>query len=307
MLVERLKNTMKSRGYSQHYLAKEIGKSITTVNHFLQGKYNADIKGIAALIVDFLDADDARLEARLQNAPFVETAMSRDVGRVIDYARKYSTICAVTGEAGMGKSMILKNYADKHPSTILMEVGAGFTPRSFMCNLLKLIDSNANLKGTTTELTARCIKKLSTAKRLILIDEAELLPYQTLEALRRLYDVTNIGVVLVGMPKLTNNLLGEDGEHAQLHSRVARYFNLPDSLLRDDFDLIVKKMMPEAEDDGIRELLYKFSIGNGRRLLNLVRCIYEESESKKLPINKGLVKVCTDALMSSTRPKSIRR
>lgn len=303
LLVERLKNAMKSRGYSQNNIAKEIGKSPTTVNHFIQGKYNADTKGVAALIMDFLDADDARLEARLQDVPFVETATSRDVIRVIDYARKYSAICVVTGEAGMGKSMILKNYAEQHPGAILMEVGAGFTPRAFVCDLLKLIDSNANLKGTTTELTTRCIRKLSTAKRLVLIDEAELLPYKTLEALRRLYDVTNIGVVLVGMPKLANNLLGDDGEHAQLHSRVARYFNLPDSLLRDDFDLIVKQMMPEAEDDDIRELLYRFSIGNGRRLLNLVRCIYEESENRKLPINKGLVKVCTDTLMSSVNPK----
>lgn len=44
------------------------------------------------------------------------------------------------------------------------------------------------------------VDKLKSSGRLIIIDEAEHLPYKSLELVRRIYDKANVGILLVGMP-----------------------------------------------------------------------------------------------------------
>ncbi|CRL44634.1 hypothetical protein SGGMMB4_01839 [Sodalis glossinidius str. 'morsitans'] len=53
---------------------------------------------------------------------------------------------------------------------------------------------------------------------LVLVDEAELLPYRALEVLRRIHDSFGVAIVLAGMPRLLLNLKGSRGEYAQLYS-----------------------------------------------------------------------------------------
>ena len=53
------------------------------------------------------------------------------------------------------------------------------------------------------------IDKLKSSGRLIIVDEAEHLPYTSLELLRRIYDKAEVGILLVGMPRLMKNLKGD--------------------------------------------------------------------------------------------------
>uniref|UniRef100_UPI0014825286 AAA family ATPase n=1 Tax=Salmonella enterica TaxID=28901 RepID=UPI0014825286 len=139
----------------------------------------------------------------------------------------------------------LREYKAQRTDTILIEVTSGFTPRALMKALLTAIKPDAKKNATTADLMKDCIRELEKSKRLILVDEAELLPYQTLEALRRLYDMAETGVVLAGLPRLSDNLIGEDGEHVQLYSRIAQHVDLNNQFSRQDFDSIAVKMMQE--------------------------------------------------------------
>ncbi|EOF6267776.1 AAA family ATPase, partial [Salmonella enterica] len=70
------------------------------------------------------------------------------------------------------------------------------------------------------ELSEECIQALTGTGWVILVDEAELLPYRALEVLRRIHDRSGVALVLAGMPRLLVNLKGSRGEYAQLYSRV---------------------------------------------------------------------------------------
>ncbi len=298
-LIAQLKTVMERCGYTQTYVAKTIDRSSATVNQFLQNKYKGDEADISSRIKEFIATENDRLEARFQKPPFVETMTSRDVNRLIDYAKKYCAICVLTADSGMGKSAMLENYASSHPGTVLVEVCAGYTPRAFINTLLRAVDPGAGRNGTTVELMGKCIDKLRGSRRLVLVDEAELLPHQTLEALRRLYDMTNIGVVLVGMPRLSDNLIGAEGEHAQLYSRIARRMEITNPLPREDFDLIAAQMMPESVDKKISELLFYYSSGNARQLLNIVRGVYDLCDMNQQPVNIGMIQKYTGALLKA--------
>ena len=56
--------------------------------------------------------------------------------------------------------------------------------------------------------------------RLLIVDEAENLPYRALEITRRIHDKTGVGVLLIGRSILLENLKGYNNQYDQLYSRV---------------------------------------------------------------------------------------
>ncbi|EJW4857451.1 AAA family ATPase [Salmonella enterica] len=303
-LIAQVNEIRERNKYSQNDLAAKIGRSPAVINQFLQGKYKGNEEDVAARIREFVDTEQARFNARFSAPAFVETKSTLDAQKLIDFARKYRTICVLTADSGLGKSTILREYKAQRTDTILIEVTSGFTPRALMKALLTAIKPDAKKNATTADLMKDCIRELEKSKRLILVDEAELLPYQTLEALRRLYDMAETGVVLAGLPRLSDNLIGEDGEHVQLYSRIAQHVDLNNQFSRQDFDAIAVKMMQEAEDNEIRELLYIYSGNNIRRLLNIVRGVYDLCDDLDIGVSLGAVKTYTDKLVGKSKGKN---
>ncbi|EHJ3657087.1 AAA family ATPase [Salmonella enterica] len=303
-LIERLKKIKERSNYSQTDLALKIGRSPAVINQFLQGKYKGDLDDVTARIGDFIETEEARFDAKFKAPSFIETASTIRAKELINFARQYRTICVLTATSGLGKSTILKECKTKYKHTILIEVTPGFTPRALMRALLTVLKPDYSRSLSTADLMKECIACLQKTEYLILVDEAELLPYQTLEALRRLYDMTEVGLVLAGLPRLSSNLLGEDGEHVQMYSRVSQYLDLNDKFSRRDFDALVVRMMPEAVDDEIRELLYLCAGHNIRRLLNIVRGVYDLSDKANSEVGIGAVQEYTNKLMNSSKSKN---
>ena len=82
---------------------------------------------------------------------------------------------------------------------MLIEVDPGYTAKVLLEDLCGKL--SVNVRGNLHELLEAVINKLQDSGRLIIIDEAELLPYRALEVIRRIHDKTGIGIVLAGMPR----------------------------------------------------------------------------------------------------------
>jgi DNA transposition AAA+ family ATPase len=117
-------------------------------------------------------------------------------------------------------------------------------------------------------------ENISDPTQLILIDEADRLKIQSLEQVREIFDESEIGVVLIGMPGLEKKL----ARYPQLYSRVGfvheyRPLKRDDvrSLLRDQWrpaDLV----LPEGaltDEDGIASII-RITGGNFRLLQRLI-------------------------------------
>jgi hypothetical protein len=72
------------------------------------------------------------------------------------------------------------------------------------------------------------------------------------------------------MPKLLTNLTGRVREFAQLYSRVALFHDLGDGVSKDDFTLIVRSLLPDA-DEGLVARLREESRSLPRLLFNIAR------------------------------------
>ncbi|EAU5127268.1 AAA family ATPase [Salmonella enterica] len=286
-LITQLKDVMERRGYSQAQVARAIGRSGAVVNQFLQGKYTGDISDIQGRITSFINREQEKEKNRRIQAHFVTTDMAAKGLEVLAYAHQECEICVLYGAAGLGKTMLLGEYSARNKDALFIEADPGYTARTLLEELCRLL--GVKVRGNIHELIDACVRELRGSGRLLMVDEAELLPYRALEVLRRLHDKAGIGIVLAGMPRLLINLKGRRGEFAQLYSRVALALNLGDALSRDDFNQIAVDMMPEASEADIGDALYTRSLGNARRLFKLARGVYRICDISQVPVSVGAI------------------
>ncbi|EBD5727872.1 AAA family ATPase [Salmonella enterica] len=294
-VITQLKDVMDTHGYSQGQVARAIGRSVTAMNQYVQGKYNGDIADMEERIGNFIRRVREKQNALRIDERFVSTPTARKGLEVLAYAHQECEICVLYGAAGLGKTITLKEYARRDDAVIFIEADPGYTARTLLEELCGRLRLSKN--GNIHTLIDLCVEKLKGTGRLLIIDEAELLPYRALEVIRRLHDKAGIGVVMAGMPRLITNLKGRRGEFAQLYSRVALALDMGNSLAREDFDQIAVDLMPEAEDQKIRNALYDQSKGNARRLFKLARGVYRTCDISKKDVSVTAIEKFSEMLI----------
>ena len=291
-----LNDLMTRKGYSQTQVARAIGKSTAVINQYLQGKYAGDVPAIDALARSFINREVEKEKSQKITARFVPTVTSRKGIDVIRYAHLDGDLNVIYGAAGLGKTMILREYAAQHRDALLIEADPGYTARVVLEELCGLL--GISKRGNMHELSEACIAALRDSGRLLMVDEAENLPYRALETLRRIHDKSGIGLVLAGMPRLIINLKGKRGEYQQLYSRVGFALCIGDSLPQSDITDIAVSMLPGAGSQDVSEALFKASHGNARRLFKLVRGVSRHSEISGNAVSAGAVRKFAEMLIN---------
>ena len=291
-----LNDLMTRKGYSQTQVARAIGKSAAVINQYLQGKYAGDVPAIDALAHSFINREAEKEKSQKITARFVPTVTSRKGMEVIRYAHLDGDLNVIFGAAGLGKTMILREYAAQHRDALLIEADPGYTARVVLEELCGLL--GISKRGNMHELSEACIAALRDSGRLLMVDEAENLPYRALETLRRIHDKSGIGMVLAGMPRLIINLKGKRGEYQQLYSRVGFALCIGDSLPQSDITDIAVSMLPGAGSQDVSEALFKASHGNARRLFKLVRGVSRHSEISGNAVSAGAVRKFAEMLIN---------
>lgn len=291
-----LNDLMTRKGYSQTQVARAIGKSTAVINQYLQGKYAGDVPAIDALARSFINREVEKEKSQKITARFVPTVTSRKGMDVIRYAHLDGDLNVIYGAAGLGKTMILREYAAQHRDALLIEADPGYTARVVLEELCGLL--GISKRGNMHELSEACIAALRDSGRLLMVDEAENLPYRALETLRRIHDKSGIGLVLAGMPRHIINLKGKRGEYQQLYSRVGFALCIGDSLPQSDITDIAVSMLPGAGSQEVSEALFKASHGNARRLFKLVRGVSRHSEISGNAVSAGAVRKFAEMLIN---------
>lgn len=293
MKNQELRTLMDSKGYQQKQVAQLLGVSVATVSLYLKGEYNGNVSDIDRKVEELIERDKAKVVEAKYNAAFVPTLAARRGMEVMAFAHVEGEINVIYGSAGLGKTQMLKEYARRNSSAVLIEVDPSCTPKVLLRKLAEAVGANA--RGVNNELLDSIVSKLKGSERLLMIDEAELLSTRSLEFIRRIHDLTGVGVVLAGMPRLLINLKGKNNELAQLYSRVGFACDLGNALSEEDLGLLAESALGTSE---FNAPLIKASNGNARRLSKLMRGVVRSSEINQTPISKELVEQYSKMLIS---------
>ena len=244
-------------------VARSLDLSPTTLHLWLNDKYKGNVGKINKAVEQYMERELLREENI--NIPFVETSVAQDIFEIANTCHVESEIGVCCGCAGVGKTYAVKMYALEHSDVILIETDFGYTPKVLFSEIHKTLGFEGT--GALHNMVIDIVDKLKNSGRLIIVDEAENLPYRALELLRRIYDKARVGILLVGMPKLLKNLQGDKGQYTQLYSRVGVLAELQ-PIADNDIVAITSKVTPNSVS--IYPKLSAFCGGNTRVLTKLL-------------------------------------
>lgn len=281
-----LQDLMQKKNYSLKDVAIATGAAKSTINMWINKTYNGDNSNITDKINNFIQREKERC---IDEIPIVETSIVKYIAEIGRLCHTKGRIGVCAGKAGIGKTVAVKEYLKNYIDAILIESDSGYTAKSLLLEIHKRLSLSA--KGSVYDLMGEVVNKLNQSGRLLIIDEAENLPYRALEITRRIHDKTGIGILLVGRNILFKNLLGFNDEYEQLFSRV-KYHKALDKLLLQDVDKILEAM---GQDSEMAETYLFYSEGNTRRLEHLI------THSINIAKMNGKEKVDTEVIKQTSK------
>jgi len=281
-MKQELKKFMEERGVSLHAVSRATGISYTAISLWINGKYKGKVDKINDAVNNFLIIENER--KNLYKSEFVETTVAKNIFDIAKICHVNSEIGVCYGKAGLGKTVSVSEYAKHNTDVILIEADLGFTAKILFTEIHKRLGLEG--AGNVYTLMLDIIQKLKNSNRLIIIDEAEHLPYKALELLRRIYDKAGVGILLVGMPKLVANLRGQKGQYEQLYSRVGVSKEV-NPLDKTDIQKIIDKTLPEAFD--MTEKFLEISGGNTRVLTKLMARADKAAKLSESPLDEEII------------------
>lgn len=284
-LKKELAEVMDERGLSLSALARSVGLSPAALSQWLNGKYAGNVTRIEEAVKSFLDRQYEKVKAPKREIEFVMTSVAKKVFEVARICHLDGEIGVVYGDAGLGKTVSVKEYAKRNLDVILIEADLGYTAKVLFEELHKKLGYDG--RGTIHAMFEDVVAKLRDSERLIIIDEAEHLPYRALELLRRVHDKSGIGILLVGMPRLIANLRGKRGEYAQLYSRVGIAGRL-ETLKPADTQEIINSLFPGS--NGLWKAFHQACYGNTRTLSKLIFRSIRVAEINGMDVTPEIVK-----------------
>lgn len=270
-MYQALRSYMDEMGKSQSALARALGVSKATLNLYLQNKYVGDVNALNDKVRAFLALAKKRVDTAKLHIEFVETNTAKQMLSFLGMTHVLGQLGIMYGDAGMGKTTCLKAYQRANSACVLIEPDTTFTAKVLLqelCRVLRLPE-----KGNMHDLMARVVDCLKDSERLIMVDEAELLPLRALETLRRVHDKAGCAVVLAGMPKLLLNLKGPHAAFKQLFGRVSMHLNLGDRVALDDLKQIACEILG-IHDERVLESLANKANGSVRKMQKLMENVY---------------------------------
>lgn len=285
-----IQDLMQDKGYTFTAIAQATGLSRSTVSLWMNNNYSGDNDKVLDKMNNFVQREKERFNDC--TVPFSETSIVKYIFEIGRLCHTKGKIGVCYGEAGLGKTLAVKEYTKYYLDAILIESDPGYTPKSLLLEIHRRLGLSG--KGCTYNLMEEVIRKLKNSGRLLIIDEAENLPYKALEATRRIHDKTGAGILLVGMPILVENLRGSQNQYKQLYSRVG-YSKSLSILSSVDISEILESI---KVDVSLCPAFMEYSKGNTRTLVNLITNSLSVAKfNEKAEIDGEIIKRTSKLLM----------
>lgn len=229
---ERVSAILAEGKTSQAQIAREAGMSSGQISHWLKGKYTGDNAATEERLVNWLAARErkAAMARTLPVAPaWKETPIARRIVSVLTYCQMAGDIGCIYGGAGLGKTLTIKTYAEQNPNVWVVEMNRSTCAMASALDEIAYVLNVKSVAGRTGQTHRDLVKRLRDTGGVLVIDEAQHLRTDALEAIRGLHDAAGVGLVLSGNESIYARMTGggsREATFAQLFSRIGKRLRL---------------------------------------------------------------------------------
>ncbi|MBI3771440.1 MAG: AAA family ATPase [Gammaproteobacteria bacterium] len=277
--------------HSQAELARAAGVDGSTMSQVINGKFLSPPAKWLLKLVDAIDSQLERDRSGRADIPFCETSIYKSVDRICRRAHSDQDIGVYYGAVGIGKTTALREYARRSPSAIIVEAFDGIDNSTFVRMVVTATGTVIAPSASLATKIDAVINALRTTDRVILVDEADHLPDKSFGALRRISDIAQVGVVLVGNIELLARLTEATGCRKQLCDRVGFWPSVAEQVSGDDIRMMVHAYLTGDETLGeeVLKAFEKHCKGRARPLRNLLRNTWRYARNNKTAITASLI------------------
>lgn len=286
-IVTALKNYV-DECRSQAEAARRIGLSEATISTYLKGTYKGNVEKIESKFAEMLSNVAAAKNLRSSlTVGYVPTSISNAVYKTIRLCHLKGGLAIECGDAGIGKTMAAKKYAEDYPSSsIYISVNPCV---SSVAAFLKLLCIKLNVQtGRKDDMWLRLCERLSGERKVLIIDEAQHLPIKTLEAIRAFFDTyPEIGVCLVGNIETYTNTGRSKEAFAQIKNRTklteVRHTN---QITKQDIELLFAPLQGKTQ-----EVNFMLSVAKSEQGIRGAQNIYSNAVDNNNITYAGLIEI----------------
>jgi len=245
-------------------LCHETGISVSVLSSLRRGKYTGNLEKQFGILREYFQMGDEK-----QNLPeifipvdYAPTSISQMI-----YAR-FRTVhllggCAViTGDAGIGKTKAIEKYAHDNSSNTIVITADVFNHTA--SDMLFLLGEQMGISETNKNSMKRAVFSRLHGNMMIIVDEAQELNYQAVNALRAIPDRFEksgklIGLAFVGNPCFYDMFKGRyASDRVQVSSRFVTEHTFPASKITfDDTKMLYPQL---TQQNMMKELMFLHTI-----------------------------------------------
>lgn len=215
-------------GFPWTKIASRLGNDVkhTTLSLWASGKYQGRQEPLAEAVFRFRQtlAEMAALRAEGPEIPgYFATETSKQIVRLLQYAQRGRITVGALGP-GTSKTSAAEHYQACNANVFTVNI---FPSTSGLYAMLKSVLRSmgaANASGSPEVLSNMVMDRVrNLANPLLIFDEAQHLTVRAIEEIRGWYDVTGVGIALLGNKNLLQKLEGGNrtDDFAQIYSRVS--------------------------------------------------------------------------------------
>lgn len=219
----------------------------------------------------------------MKNLQISHTQTLDEIIMAVSFAEAAGDISLIYGDAGLGKTVSLKEYVKAHADTIYIELKDCDKSTKGICEkILSCIGKEQ--RGVDRLLVDTITEYLYNNPKLIIIDEAQHLSIRALENLRAINDATETGIVLCGNPTVYDRMHGRGQAHfAQIYSRIGIRRHITEPSLGDITSIFESYHL----DKESLLYLHKLALQRGgiRNCVKVLNIALQLRDSEKEPLN----------------------
>lgn len=190
-LLDGLRAFMAVHSITQTRMAGILNISGSSLSTLMRGEYSGDDEKQLRKIEEFLDRETERAELPSLTR-FVETGVAKSIFKVCRQNHVHGTMGAVVGEAGVGKSRAIKEYALRNENVIYLMASTWISNPSQLSRALAMtLVRDMRRVHTMQDRTEAIIDQLAENSRLLVIDQAHQLTQRGHEYMQNLWDHCN--------------------------------------------------------------------------------------------------------------------
>lgn len=288
-LVHRINTWLEESGKSAADLSRLTAIKDGTRSSILTGRYISSPTAFLQRMIGAIERIDDRNQSARNDIPYTETSIALSVESVCKRTHADRDFGFFVGKVGIGKTTALRAYKRTNQAAILLEAFEGIDHSTViygLCEATGLIQA----KGTVSMQLAGLINLLRGSDRVILVDEANWLPKRSFGALRRISDMAEIGVVLVGTGELLPMVQDPDGRFGQISSRIGFWPVMAKQISEKDGALLVASYFSDEQPEAVLKTFYNCCEGSARTLKNLLKNTCRYANKNNADITPELIK-----------------